>query len=371
VKTQPKVGANVDERRLSPDQFLQLVRFMPKKAVKLPAKTMSSEVPTDAAMPEWIPAKWKKGWFAVELSHVAGKVETEDAESALLQLLEREDGLEEYGNWLLSRLARPRDAWTGFAQHFGGAGFFKGVFEKKSGRFLEIACGGKASPLDQERAKLRVSLLSNISFSSGIGSELHVSDAYVFSLFSANKQMDIKQELITWLKSGENRSKLTSKSNRGSLTRQLVVLAFTKVAPAIKNALDTFTNEMIDGWTREMSSEAKISRLADENARSSEQRTALDRDLQRLNAEIQSLVNEKQRIEDKGSDADRKSRDLFDRLRLSVADDIERLLKVALEVAKTVDDSKKSGILVKQVEQILSLGEDLRDATKATKRAGG
>jgi hypothetical protein len=54
-----------------------------------------------------------------------------------------------------------------------------------------------------------------------------------------------------------------------------------------------------------------------------------------------------------------------------VADDIERLLKVALEVAKTVDDSKKSGILVKQVEQILSLGEDLRDATKATKRAGG
>ena len=364
MKPKPKSGATKEQRKLSPAEFIDLVELMPKKAVKGAASGASSKSSTDDVPREWIPVKWKKGWFAANLNHVNGKVEVQDAEKALGQLLLREDGLEEYALWLMARLARPRDAWVGFAQHFGAAGFFSRVYEKNSGKYREIA-RGKESSAAEEQVERRLSLLKNAGFASGVGSEVHLSDSYVhrrFGLDGAEKDS---------LESVKSQNSLLKSSNRASLTRQLVAQEFTKIPPAIKDALSSLERVVKDSLAREIASDKTINQLGEEIKAAEDRRRGLEQERDRSKEETQTLAKEKQRIEDTSSDAGRRSRDRFDRLRLSVADDIERLLKVALEVAKSIDDPKKSGIVAKQIEQVLLLGEDLRDADKAAKRGGG
>lgn len=346
---------------ITPKDFINLVALMPKKG----EKTGSAEGSETPSKPAWLPEKWKKGWFAANLARVTGKVESREAEAALEALLNREDGLEEYAHWLMSRLARPRDSWSGFAQHFAIQGFFERVIARNSGKFRKIARGGKESAASEERVNARILLLESISFASGVGSELQVSDRYIRDLFvrsaEASEWVDAQQKPIRWLQM----------STRSMLTRKLLSQEFTKVSPDIRQALSVMEEEIADSIHRDatyaassLRAEGEMQSLRSEIARCREE-------IKQAQLALELAAKEKDKIEDSRSDISRRSKDLFDGLRLNIADEIERLLKVAVEVAKSIEDPKKKDILTKQIDQTLSLGSDLRDPSKATKRAGG
>ncbi len=346
---------------MSPAEFIYLITLMPKKGTKISATGVSDTI----NRPAWLPEKWKKGWFTTSLARVAGKVESQEAEEALENLLSREDGLDEYAHWLVSRLARPRDSWSGFAQHFAIPGFFERVIARNSGKFRKIARGGKESEAAVERVNTRIRLLSSIAFSSGVGSELQVSDRFIRELFvrsaEASEWVDAQQKPIRWLQM----------STRSMLTRKLLSQEFTKVSPDIRQALSVMEEEIADSIHRDATYAASSLRAEREMQSLRSEIVRCREEIKQAQLALELAAKEKDKIEDSRSDISRRSKDLFDGLRLNIADEIERLLKVAVEVAKSIEDPKKKDILTKQIDQTLSLGSDLRDPSKATKRAGG
>jgi hypothetical protein len=334
---------------------------MPKKGTKMSA----AEASGTSNKPSWLPEKWKKGWFTTSLARVAGKVEPHEAEAALEALLSREDGLEEYAHWLMSRLARPRDSWSGFAQHFAIQGFFDRVIERNSGKFRKIARGGKESAASEERVNARIRLLGSVSFASGVGSELQVSERYIRDLFVRSA------EASEWVDGQQKPIRLLQMSTRSMLTRKFLSQEFTKVSPDIRQALSVMEEEIADSIHRDATYAASSLRTETEMKALRSEIAGCRDEIKQARRDLEIAAKEKDKIDDSRSEISRRSRDLFDSLRLNVAEEIERLLKVAVEVAKSVEDPKKKDILTKQIDQTLSLGTDLRDLSKATKRAGG
>ena len=361
MKKPPGKSPKKEEPTLTPGDFLSLVTLMPNKG----AKGSSQEALADPAQPQWLPAKWKKGWFSIHLNRVIGKVEPEEAESVLEALLSREDGLEEYAQWLLTRLTRPRDSWSGFAQLFATHGFFDRVQAKNSGVYRKIARGGKESAAAEERINSRFRLLGSIAFSSGTGSELHVSDSYAFGRYA------LSSEARDWIANQQKPIRLLQKSARSTLTRRLLAQEFIKVAPDINQALVSLEEEVAEAIGRDIANAVAVERLQGEIEALKQEAEILDKESKSARQEVKKVTQEKHQIEDSGSDASRLLKDRFDGLRLNVADEIERLLKVAAEVARSVDDPKKKDILTRQIDQALIVGTELRDSAKATKRAGG
>jgi len=362
VKPLPQVShPRAADRALSPEDFLRLVELMPRKG----EKTLQPAGIVDPERPDWIPQKWKKGWFAAGLRHVQGTVRVEDAEAALSNLLQRPDGLEEYANWLLVRLAKPRDAWMGFPQHFATQGFFTRVQERHAGAFRKIARGGKDSPVAEERANERFRLLGSIGFSSGVGSEVHVSDKYLFGKYAQSA------EAIEWVAQQQKPAGPFQKSARASITKQLIVREFTKIAPDVKSALMWLEEEFSESLEKDVRNESSLKRFQQEIFSLKSELDQTNQQASMAKHEVTRILSEKDRIEDAGSDSARALRDQFDGLRLHLADEIDRLLKVAVEVAKSLDDQQKKKILGDQIAETLALGAELRDPVKAKKRAGG
>ena len=346
---------------LSPDDFLRLIEHMPIKGVKLPP--LESAPPKD--QPEWWPAKWKKGWFATHLKFVTGPVTEEMATKALEGLLGREEGLDEYALWLTGRLAKPRDPWVGFAQWFARAGFFERVQSRNAGKFREIARGGKESLVAEERVNKRFRLLGNIAFSSGIGSELHVTDSYLRSRLTRSP------EASAWVAKQQKPIRIFQTATRSAMTKQLLAQEFMKIPADVKSALDAYETEIAGSVDRDQANEIAIERLQSEIDVARGEVQQLGNAVKKAQKSVVEISREKERIEDSGSDSSRVLRDQFDGLRLAIAGELERLLKVASEVARSVDDPKKKEILVGQIDQVLSLSTELRDPKSAAKRAGG
>ncbi len=346
---------------LAPDDFLRLIESMPFKGVKLPPLEGASQ----KDRPEWWPVKWKKGWFAAHLRFVTGMVSEEMAAKALEGLLGREEGLDEYANWLMGRLAKPRDPWMGFAQWFATAGFFERVQSRNAGAFRKIARGGKESLAAEERVNERFRLLSNIAFSSGIGSELHVTDSYLRSRLTRSA------EASAWVAKQQKPIRVFQAATRSAVTKQLLAQEFLKIPADVKAALDTYEAEIAGSVDRDQANEIAIERLQGEIDVVKGEVQQLGSAVEKAQKSVAEISREKEKIEDSGSDASRILRDQFDGLRLAVAGELERLLKVAAEVARSVDDPKKKEILVGQIDQVLSLSTELRDPKRAVKRAGG
>ena len=346
---------------LSPDDFLRLIEHMPIKGVKLPP--LESAPPKD--QPEWWPAKWKKGWFATHLKFVTGMVTDGMATKALEKLLNREEGLDEYALWLMSRLAKPRDPWMGFAEWFATPGFFERVQSQNAGAFRKIARGGKESSAAEERVNERFRLLSNIAFSSGVGSELHVTDSYLRSRLTRSP------EVSEWVTSQKKPIRVFQTASRGATTKLLLAQEFLKIPAEVKSSLEAYEEEVAGSLDRDLANERAIARLQSELEEVKGEVQQLENAVAKARKSVAEISREKDKIEDSGSDSSRILRDQFDGLRLAIAGELERLLKVAAEVARSVDDPKKKEILVGQIDQVLSLSTELRDSKSAAKRAGG
>ena len=346
---------------LSPDDFLRLIEHMPIKGVKLPP--LESAPPKD--QPEWWPAKWKKGWFATHLKFVTGPVTEEMATKALEKLLNREEGLDEYALWLMGRLAKPRDPWMGFAERFATAGFFERVQGRNAGAFRKIARGGKESSAAEERVNERFRLLSNIAFSSGVGSELHVTDSYLRSRLTRSP------EVSEWVTSQKKPIRVFQTASRGATTKLLLAQEFLKIPAEVKSSLEAYEEEVAGSLDRDLANERAIAQLQSELEEVKGEVQQLGNAVAKAKKSVAEISREKDKIEDSGSDSSRVLRDQFDGLRLAIAGELERLLKVAAEVARSVDDPKKKEILVGQIDQVLSLSTELRDSKSAAKRAGG
>lgn len=346
---------------LSPADFLRLIERMPIKGVKLPP--LESAPQKD--QPEWWPAKWRKGWFDAHLKLVTGIVTEEIATKALEGLLGREDGLDEYAHWLTGRLAKPRDPWMGFAQWFAVAGFFERVQSRNAGAYRKIARGGKESLAAEERVNERFRLLSNIAFSSGIGSELHVTDSYL------RLRLTRSSEASAWVAKQQKPIRVFQTATRSAVTKQLLAQEFTKIPADVKSALDAYEAEIAGSVDRDQANEITIERLQSEIDVAKGEVQHLGSAVEKAQKSVVEISREKEKIEDSGADSSRILRDQFDGLRLAIAGELERLLKVAAEVARSVDDPKKKEILVGQIDQVLSLSTELRDPKSAVKRAGG
>jgi hypothetical protein len=346
---------------LSPDDFLRLIEHMPIKGVKLPP--LESAPQKD--QPEWWPAKWKKGWFAAHLKLVTGPVTEEMAIKALEKLLNREEGLDEYALWLMGRLAKPRDPWMGFAERFATAGFFERVQGRNAGAFRKVARGGKESSAVEERVNERFRLLSNIAFSSGVGSELHVTDSYLRSRLTRSL------EVSEWVASQKKPIRVFQTASRGATTKLLLAQEFLKIPAEVKSSLEAYEEEVAGSLDRDLANERAIARLQSELEEVKGEVQQLGNAVAKAKKSVAEISREKDKIEDSGSDSSRVLRDQFDGLRLAIAGELERLLKVASEVARSVDDPKKKEILVGQIDQVLSLSTELRDPKSAAKRAGG
>lgn len=361
MKKQSEKSPKKPDPSLSPDEFLRLIELMPIKGVKLsPLETAPQK-----DQPEWWPAKWKKGWFAAHLKLVTGPVTEEMATKALEKLLNREEGLDEYALWLMGRLAKPRDPWMGFAERFATAGFFERVQGQNAGAFRKIARGGKESSAAEERVNERFRLLSNIAFSSGVGSELHVTDSYLRSRFTRSL------EVSEWVASQKKPIRLFQTASRGAMTKQLLAQEFLKIPAEVKSSLEAYEEEVAGSLDRDLANERAIIRLQIELEEVKGEVQQLENAVAKAKKSVAEITREKDKIEDAGSDSSRVLRDQFDGLRLAIADELERLLKVASEVARSVDDPKKKEILVGQIDQVLSLSTELRDSKSAAKRAGG
>ena len=352
---------------LSPDDFLRLIEHMPIKGVKLPP--LESAPPKD--QPEWWPAKWKKGWFATHLKFVTGMVTDEMATKALEKLLNREEGLDEYALWLMSRLAKPRDPWMGFAERFATAGFFERVQGRNAGAFRKIARGGKESSAAEERVNERFRLLSNIAFSSGVGSELHVTDSYLRWRLTRSLGDTRSPEVSEWVASQKKPIRVFQTASRGATTKLLLAQEFLKIPAEVKSSLEAYEEEVAGSLDRDLANDHAIARLQSELEEVKGEVQQLGNAVAKAKKSVAEISREKDKIEDSGSDSSRVLRDQFDGLRLAIAGELERLLKVASEVARSVDDPKKKEILVGQIDQVLSLSTELRDPKSAAKRAGG
>jgi hypothetical protein len=361
VKKRSDMSPKKVDPSLSPADFQRLIERMPIKGAKLS--------PLDSApqkdQPEWWPVKWKKGWFAAHLKLVTGMVNEEMATKALEGLLGRVEGLDEYAHWLMGRLAKPRDPWMGFAQWFAKAGFFERVQKKNAGKFREIARGGKESLAAEERVNERFRLLGNITFSSGIGSELHVTDSYLRSRLTRSP------EASAWVDKQQKPMRIFQTATRSAMTKQLLAQEFMKIPADVKSALDAYEAEIAGSVDRDQANEIAIERLQHEIDVAKGEVQQLGSAVKKAQKSVVEISREKEKIEDSGSDSTRILRDQFDGLRLAIAGELERLLKVAAEVARTVDDPKKKEILVGQIDQVLSLSTELRDPKSAVKRAGG
>ena len=361
VKKQSDKSPKKVDPSLSPDDFLRLIEHMPIKGVKLPP--LESAPPKD--QPEWWPAKWKKGWFATHLKFVTGMVTDGMATKALEKLLNREEGLDEYALWLMSRLAKPRDPWMGFAEWFATPGFFERVQSQNAGAFRKIARGGKESSAAEERVNERFRLLSNIAFSSGVGSELHVTDSYLRSRLTRSP------EVSEWVTSQKKPIRVFQTASRGATTKLLLAQEFLKIPAEVKSSLEAYEEEVAGSLDRDLANERAIARLQSELEEVKGEVQQLENAVAKARKSVAEISREKDKIEDSGSDSSRILRDQFDGLRLAIAGELERLLKVAAEVARSVDDPKKKEILVGQIDQVLSLSTELRDSKSAAKRAGG
>ena len=346
---------------LSPADFLRLIEHMPIRGVKLPP--LESAPHKD--QPEWFPTKWKKGWFATHLKFVTGMVTEEMATKALEGLLAREEGLDEYALWLMGRLAKPRDPWMGFAQWFATPGFFERVQGQNAGAFRKIARGGKESSAAEERVNERFRLLSNIAFSSGVGSELHVTDSYLRSRLTRSP------EVSEWVASQKKPIRVFQTASRGATTKLLLAQEFLKIPAEVKSSLEAYEEEVAGSLDRDLANERAIAQLQSELEEVKGEVQQLGNAVAKAKKSVAEISREKDKIEDSGSDSSRVLRDQFDGLRLAIAGELERLLKVASEVARSVDDPKKKEILVGQIDQVLSLSTELRDPKSAAKRAGG
>jgi FtsZ-binding cell division protein ZapB len=365
MKKRPDMSPEKVDPSLSPADFLRLIERMPIKGAKLPP--LESAPQKD--QPEWWPAKWKKGWFAAHLKLVTGMVTEEMATKALEGLLGREDGLAEYAHWLTGRLAEPRDPWMGFAQWFATVGFFGRVQSRNAGAFRKIARGGEESPEESPAAERRVNerfrLLSNIAFSSGIGSELQVTDSYLRSRLTGSP------EASAWVAKQQKPIPVFQTATRSAMTKQLLAQEFMEIPADVKSALDSYETEIAGSVDRDQANEITIERLQSEIDVAKGEAQQLRSAVEKAQKSVAAISREKDKIEDSGSDSSRILRDQFDGLRLSIADELERLLKVASEVARAVEDPKKKEILVGQIDQVLSLSTELRDPKSAAKRAGG
>ena len=346
---------------ISPSDLVGLIELMPRKGVKPPL--LEGDPYPDR--PEWIPSKWKKGWFAAHLQLVTGLVTEEVATKALEGLLSREEGLDEYAYWLMGRIAKPRDPWMGFAQWFATAGFFERVQSRNAGAFRKIARGGKESPAAEERVNERFRLLSNIAFTSGIGSELQVTASYLRS------RLTNSTEASDWVAKQQKPIRVFQTATRSAMTKQLLAQEFTKVPADVKSAMETYEGEIAGSVDRDRSNESAIERLQSQIDAATEELQQLAKAVEKAEENVKEISREKERIEDSGSDASRNLRDQFDGLRLAIAGELERHLKVAAEVARSIDDPKKKEILVGQIDEVLSLSTELRDPKIAAKRAGG
>ena len=361
VKKRSDMSPKKVDPSLSPTDFLGLIERMPMKGAKLPPLESAPQ----KGQPEWFPAKWKKGWFAAHLKLVTGKVTEEMASKALEDLLNRKDGLEEYAHWLTGRLANPGDPWMGFDQVFATAGFFERVQSRNAGAFRKIARGGKESLAAEERVNERFRLLSNITFLSATGSELQVTDSYL------RLRLTRSPEASEWVAKQKKPIRVFQTATRRVMTKQLLAQEFIKIPPDVKSALESYEAEIAGSVDRDLANERAIARLQSEVDVAKREVQHLEAAVEKAKKSVAEISREKEKIEDSGSDSSRILRDQFDGLRLSIAGELERLLKVAAEVARSVDDPKKKEILVGQIDQVLSLSSELRDPKSAAKRAGG
>jgi DNA repair exonuclease SbcCD ATPase subunit len=139
----------------------------------------------------------------------------------------------------------------------------------------------------------------------------------------------------------------------------------------VKSSLEAYEEEVAGSLDRDLANERAIAQLQSELDEVKGEVQQLGNAVAKAKKSVAEISREKDKIEDSGSDSSRVLRDQFDGLRLAIAGELERLLKVASEVARSVDDPKKKEILVGQIDQVLSLSTELRDPKSAAKRAGG